>query len=262
MKTLKQITVYPIKSLGGINLDKVEITSGGSLKFDREFAFVDEEGKFINGKKFTNLHLIKTTYYLVERLVEFSIEQENFKKIFHLEKEKPGIEKIFSEFLETKITFQQNKESGFPDDRNASGPTLVSFASLQEVAKWFPNISVEELYIRFRPNLMLTDTPAFWEDNLFGEKGEEKPFHIGGVQFLGINSSSRCAVPTRNLQTGEVIPFFQKHFSEMRKTTLPAWSNLSQFDHYYRFCVNTKIPVTEVGKFLSVGVIVRIAPQY
>jgi len=48
----------------------------------------------------------------------------------------------------------------------------------------------------------------------------------------------------------------------MRKTTLPAWSNLSQFDHYYRFCVNTKIPVTEVGKFLSVGVIVRIAPQY
>ncbi|MFA4923617.1 MAG: MOSC N-terminal beta barrel domain-containing protein [Ignavibacteriaceae bacterium] len=250
MKTLERITVYPIKALDGINLDTVEITQGGSLKYDREFAFVDEDGKFINGKKFGNLHLIKAAYFLDETLVEFSIDRESFKKIFHLEKEKPGIEKLFSEFLGKKISFQQNKRNGFPDDSKAYGPTVVGLASLQEVAKWFPNISIEELYKRFRPNLLLNNVPAFWEDKLLGKKGEEKPFHIEKIKFLGINSSSRCVVPTRNPQTGEAIPFFQKHFSEMRKATLPSWLNLSQFDHYYRFCVNTKIPGTEAGKIL------------
>ncbi len=262
MKTLERITVYPIKSLDGVNLDAVEITQGGSLKYDREFAFVDEDGKFINGKKYWQIHLIRSIYHLDETSVEFSIERENYKKNFHLEKEKPGIEKFFSEFLGKKISFRQNKQSGFPDDLQASGPTVVSVASLQEVAKWFPNVSVEELHKRFRPNLLLNDTPAFWEDNLFGEKGEEKLFHIGEVKFFGMNPCARCAVPTKNPESGEAIPFFQKHFSEMRKTTLPAWSNLSQFDHYYRFCVNTKVSGTEAEKILLTGDAISLNPHY
>ncbi|MDP3148275.1 MAG: MOSC N-terminal beta barrel domain-containing protein [Ignavibacteria bacterium] len=262
MKTLERITVYPIKSLDGISLDKVEITPGGSLSFDREFALIDEDGKFINGKKFGQIHLIRSVYCLTERLVEFSIGKDNFKKVFHLEKEKTEIEYFFSDFLGKKIIFRQNRENGFPDDLSASGPTVVSSASLEEVAKWFPDISVEELYRRFRPNLLITNTPAFWEDNLFGEKGEEKHFQIGVVRFVGVNPCARCAVPTKNPVTGEAISSFQKHFAGMRKNTLPKWSNLSQFDHFYRFCVNTKIPVTEAGKYLSAGNAVSLEPQY
>lgn len=262
MKTLERITVYPIKSLDGIDLNKVEITSGGSLRFDREFAFLDEDGKFINGKKYKQIHLIRSIFHLDETLGEFSIEQDNFKKIFHLEKEKNGIEKFFSDFFGKKISFQQNKGSGFPDDLNAYGPTVVGSASLEEVANWFPQISFEELYRRFRPNLLLNSTPPFWEDNLFGEKGEEKLFHFGNVKFFGINPCARCAVPTKNPTNGEAVPFFQKHFSEMRKSALPEWSNVSQFDHYYRFCVNTKIPESEAGKFLSVGDPISLDPQY
>jgi len=262
MKTLERITVYPIKSLDGVNVDAVEITHGGSLNYDREFAFVDEEGKFITGKRYGDIHLIRCVYRLDEMLVEFSIEQESFKKFFHLEKEKPKIEKFISDFLGKKISFQQNKQSGFPDDLKAYGPTVVSMASLQEVAKWFPNISVEELYRRFRPNLLLNDTPVFWEDNLFGEKGSELFFQIGEVKFVGINPCARCAVPTKNPVNGTAVPFFQKHFSEMRKTTLPSWSTLSQFDHYYRFCVNTKIPDTESGKTLFAGNTILLEPIY
>lgn len=262
MKTLERITVYPIKSLDGITLDKVEITPSGSLKYDREFALADEDGKFINGKKFSQIHSIRTHFNLTESLAEFSIEQSSLKRTFHLEKEKNGIEKFFSDFFGKKLSFQQNKGSGFPDDLHAYGPTVVGSASLEEVAKWFPQISVEELYRRFRPNLLITGAPAFWEDNLFGEKGEAKLFHIGNVKFFGINPCARCAVPTKNPVTGESISFFQKHFTEMRKSTLPNWSNISQFDHYYRFCVNTKIPITEAGKILSIGDTLRIAPQY
>ncbi|MFA6978435.1 MAG: MOSC N-terminal beta barrel domain-containing protein [Ignavibacteriaceae bacterium] len=262
MKSLERITIYPIKSLDGVNIDLVEITQGGSLHFDREFAFVDEDGKFINGKKFSQIHLIRTHYHLNESLVEFSLEHDNHKKTFHLEKEKNGIEKFFSDFFQKKLFFQQNKVSGFPDDLNAYGPTVVSTASLEEVAKWFPSLSFEELYRRFRPNLLINSAPPFWEDNLFGEKGEEKFFQIDEIKFAGVNPCARCAVPTKNPESGETIPFFQKHFSEMRKSTLPEWSNISQFDHYYRFCVNTKISITEAGKILSVGDTIRIVPKY
>jgi len=261
MKILEQITVYPIKSLGGINLEKATITSGGSLQHDREFALVDAEGKFISGKKFAQIHLIKPRYLLDETLVELSIKGESFKKVFHLEKEKAAIEKFFSDFLERQVFFQQNKNSGFPDDLSASGPTVVSSASLKEVATWFPEISVDELYRRFRPNLLLTNTPAFWEDNLFGELDEEISFQIGEIKFLGINPCARCVVPTKNPESGEAIPLFQKHFSEMRKATLPKWSTLSRFDHYYRFCVNTKIPLTESGKTLFAQTAVSLNPK-
>jgi len=262
MKTLERITVYPIKSLDGINLDTVVITTGGSLKYDREFALLDEDGKFINGKKYPQIHLIRSVYSIDELLVEFSIERESFKRTFHLEKEKLEIENFFSDFLGKKISFHQNKQSGFPDDLKAYGPTIVSLSSLQEVTKWFPGISLEELYKRFRPNLLLNDVPAFWEDKLFGEKGEELFFQIGEIKFFGINPSTRCAVPTKNPYNGEVLPFFQKHFSEMRKTTLPTGSTLSQFDHYYRFCGNTKIPDLEAGKTLSVGDNILLEPDY
>jgi len=253
MRTLERIPVYPIKSLDGINLNSVAITQGGSLRFDREFALRDESGKFINGKKYSQIHFIRSVFHLNEMIVEISIERESYEKFFHLEKEKTEIEKFFSDFFTTKISFHQNKQSGFPDDLQASGPTLVGTESLQEISKWFPDISVEELYVRFRPNLLLKTASAFEEDKLFGEKGIEKKFQLGIVTFAGINPCARCVVPPKNPLSGEAIPFFQKHFSEMREKTLPGWSPLSQFDHYYRFCVNTKIPVTEAGKILSVG---------
>ena len=67
MKTIERITVYPIKSLDGINVDKVEITQGGSLRYDREFALVDGDGKFINGKKyFFGLRLLTKTLKTIE----------------------------------------------------------------------------------------------------------------------------------------------------------------------------------------------------
>jgi len=39
----------------------------------------------------------------------------------------------------------------------------------------------------------------------------------------------------------------------LRERTLPRWSNAARFDHYYRFAVNTSIPLSEAGKILQVG---------
>jgi hypothetical protein len=42
-------------------------------------------------------------------------------------------------------------------------------------------------------------------------------------------------------------------FMEYRKQTLPKWADVRQFNHYYRLAVNTSIPLSEVGKRVSVG---------
>ena len=47
---LSRITIYPVKSLDEIALEKAMITEGGCLLHDREYAISDEEGNFIIGK--------------------------------------------------------------------------------------------------------------------------------------------------------------------------------------------------------------------
>jgi len=45
---------------------------------------------------------------------------------------------------------------------------------------------------------------------------------------------------------------------EMRKKTLPPWSQPLRFNHYYRFAINTSIPESETGRILRVGDEVRL----
>src|SRR5437667_120732 len=76
---------------------------------------------------------------------------------------------------------------------------------------------------------------------------------IGPVNFEGSNPCARCPVPPRSPSTGEIIPGFQKRFSDFRRASLPAWSPESRFDHYYLLATNTRVASTESGKILRVG---------
>jgi uncharacterized protein YcbX len=151
------------------------------------------------------------------------------------------------------VHLRENQEGGFPDDTEAYGPTVISGATLAEVASWFPGVSPEEMRARLRPNLVLDGVPAFWEDRLYGKAGEPRRFLIGPVTVEGINPCQRCPVPPRNPQTGEAIEGFQKTFAAMRERTLPPWAERSRFNHYYRISVNTRIPPEECGKLIRAG---------
>jgi uncharacterized protein len=146
-----------------------------------------------------------------------------------------------------------NPQLGFPDDTDAPGPTVISTASLEEVANW-TGISVESCRLRFRANVELEGCPAFWEDRLYGANpGAEVSFNIGAVRVRGSNPCQRCIVPTRDAQTGLQTPGFQKVFAEKRAATLPDWAAHERFNHFYRLAVNTRIGVSEAGKMISVN---------
>jgi uncharacterized protein YcbX len=243
--SVARIFVYPIKSLSRVSVIESQITPGGGLSHDREFALFDKDGSFINGKRNPRVHLIQATYDLAAFTVDLN------GRTFHLLNDHAALERWFSDHFEQPVTMKRNTETGFPDDLEAPGPTILSEATLAEVGRWFP--SLEEVSRRFRANIEIGAVPAFWEDRLFGEPEEIVDFSLGDVRFQGNNPCQRCVVPSRNPDTAEVVADFQKTFAAKREATLPNNVALGRFNHFYRLSVNTRTPKTEVGKVVRVG---------
>jgi uncharacterized protein YcbX len=243
---VQSISLYPVKSLDPVMVDEARVLASGALEHDREFALFDEQGKVINGKRDARIHQIRAAY----DLEKFSVVL-NDSKAFHLVSDRQDIEEWFGSFLGMRVFMKRNLQTGFPDDLESPGPTIISSATLREVGAWF-GIAPQEARRRFRANIEIaTDTP-FWEDQLFGDADTTVEFRIGDVSILGVNPCQRCAVPSRDPSTGGVTPEFQRIFSEKRESGLPSWAARSRFNHYYRLAVNTRIPASQAGKLLRV----------
>lgn len=260
---IENLIVYPIKSLDGAWIPKTQITAGGVLEHDREFALLDETGNFVNGKRYQLIHKIRANFDEEFKTVALHASRTGLQpRSFHLINNTREIEAWFREYFEFTIRFSRNRTQGFPDDTKASGPTVISKATIEEVSSWFPGLSEQDVLKRFRPNIVVGGVPAFWEDSLFGEAGTIVDFKIGAVLFRGINPCQRCIVPSRDPFTGEALPNFQKTFTKRRAETMPDWVTPSRFSHYYRLSVNTWISSSEAGKVIRVGDEIQIiSPQ-
>ncbi|MBD1900428.1 MOSC N-terminal beta barrel domain-containing protein [Trichocoleus sp. DQ-A3] len=258
MSYLARILVYPIKSLDGVSVTKATILKSGALQYDREFAICDAQGRFVNAKRNPKVHLLRTSFDIdtdTEKITRVCLEVQGREQthIFHIDRERTELEAWLSNYFNFPVKLCQNIVSGFPDDTNASGPTVISTATLETVASWFPPLTADEMRRRLRANLEIEGVPAFWEDRLFAAEGDVVPFLVRDVQINGVNPCQRCVVPTRDSLIGEVYPNFQKLFVQARKETLPSWVDSSRFNHFYRLSVNTRIPESEAGNILQVG---------
>ena len=250
---LTKIFVYPIKSFDPVAVERVRVLKSGALKGDRAFALLDEKGNFVNGKSQPKIHLLRSCYKNNYNQIIIKIQGKEETATFHLSNQQQELEAWLSNYFNFPVQLVKNKTTGFPDDPVASGPTIISTATLETVASWFPSLTVEDIRKRFRSNLEIDGVPPFWEDRLFGGADQQVKFKLGEVLFYGINPCQRCIVPTRNALTGESLPNFQKIFVDKRKKSLPSWVNKSRFNHFYRLAVNTIIPESEVGKVLSIN---------
>src|SRR6266446_4075508 len=147
---LVNIRLHPIKSLDPVSVPEARISPSGGLVLDRTWALYSVDGKWVNGKRTPAIHLIRANYSPDLSEVTLSV---------------PGDRREIP-----------TRTFAFPDDTIASGPTIVSTASLQSVAEWFgptpqgfPGITLDETRQRFRATLEINGVPAFWEDQLFGE---------------------------------------------------------------------------------------------
>ena len=268
--TLALIRLHPIKALDPVSVTEARIGPAGGLALDRVWALYSLDGKWVNGKRTPAVHLIRANYSPDLRSVTLSVPGDRRRiptRTFAFPESHEDAAEWFSVFFEQQIIVRYSLD-GFPDDTIANGPTIVSTSSLRSVCEWFPptpdgfrGISLGEARERFRATLEIDvsaasgqSLPAFWEDGLFGEDERSVVrFTIGEVAFEGSNPCARCPVPPRDPRTGEALAGFQKHFTQLREATLPAWSPRFRFDHFYKFSTNTRVAPSESGKLLRLA---------
>lgn len=258
MPHLARIDIYPIKSLDGSTIPQTTVLPSGALQHDREFALFDERGRFVNGKNNKKIHTIRSHFDIQTQALSLQIDAH--KQVFDIHKEQLELKAWFSDYFGFPVSLKQDIQTGFPDDTDSPGPTVISTETLKEINSWFPNLSLDELRKRFRANLEIDGVPAFWEDQLFAEADQVVHFQIGGVIFAGVNPCQRCPVPTRDPLTGEAYPDFQKRFVAKRQETLPAWTPSARFNHFWKLSVNTRV-LDKDSSLLKVGAAVKICTQ-
>jgi hypothetical protein len=200
---------------------------------------------------------------------------------FHLVPGQGGPCEWLSEAFGEGVLLQERVAGGFPDDRDAAGPTLVATSSLVEVARWF-GFDLAESRRRFRANLEVGGCDAFWEDSLAsparpglqpsllersadGVSGlpvdpyadlpppEPREFSIGEARFIATNVCRRCVVPTRNSRTAAVSEHFRDAFEARRGRGLRGDVDAGGWGGLYRLGVNTQSIAPAAQTVIAVG---------
>jgi uncharacterized protein YcbX len=250
---LASISIYPVKSMEPMLLQEVRVLRSGALEGDRAFAFFDSEGKFVNGKRNSKIHLLRSKYDFFTGELSLGRAETGLTATFHVDRQREKVETWLTEYFGIPIFLRRNGEVGFPDDLDCPGPTVISTPTLGEVASWFDPLDTHQLRLRIRANLEIGGVPPFWEDRLYGMKGSLVRFRIGDCLLDGNNPCQRCVVPPRDPFTGSGISEFAKVFAQKREEALPKWAEKSRFNHFYRLAVNTLVPADQAGKTIRVG---------
>jgi uncharacterized protein YcbX len=301
MPTLDRITVYPLKSFDGVEAAAARLLAAGGLEHDRRWQLVDMEGRVVNAKRTALLHAIRAEFRIeglavagpptggelpplgpnvialavdpaaldagavpgIERLAGLAAD------VFPLVPGSTGPCGWLSEALGYEVLLIERAAGGFPDDRDAPGPTLAAAATLVEVARWF-GVDLTESRRRFRVNLELGGCEAFWEDSLAcparpelqpsltaPEPGlpaalpadpyadlpppEPRELTIGEVRLRAVDVCRRCVVPTRDALTGAETAHFRDAFEARRARSIRSDVDASTWSHWYRLAINTAV---------------------
>jgi hypothetical protein len=260
MPQVTRLTVFPVKSLDGLSVDRATLGDHGALEPDREYAILDSDGNYVNGKATAEIHRLASsfdpeTHELTVSVTDPTDEEPADEPTFRLRDAdgRAAAADWLGEFFGSPVEVVRDDRGGYPDDTDLHGPTLISTGTLREVASWYPDLSVASVRRRFRANVEVDAEEPFWEDRLFGDHGEVVAFEVGGVPFEGVNPCQRCVVPSRDPDTGAEYEGFRERFVEKRRETEPAWTDSDRFDHYFRLMLNTTVPERAWGSDVAVG---------
>jgi len=250
MARIERIRVYPIKGFDGIDLEATAILEGGTLTHDREFALFSGDD-VVNGKQAPRIHEFETDFDPETASIEF-VAPDGDRRTYDLasEDDREDASAFLGEWIDLDVTLERDTTLGFVD-RQEMGPSVISTATLETVASWFDDLTVESVRRRMRANVEVSEVPPFWEDRFVGE--DAPTFDADGITFEGVTPCARCVVPSRDPDTGEPLPEFRQRFIEKRSETFPDWADPDAFDHYYTLMLIARIPESSREKTLRVG---------
>jgi uncharacterized protein len=218
---LSQIWVYPVKSLGGIQLTTAAVESRG-LQHDRHWVIVDKNYRFVSQREHPQMALLgveiknnsliindKTSESQIE--VPFIPQTADHRSVSIWDDTVAAVavsdacDAWLSQKLHTTLRLMYLPDaSPRPADRKYSPfDTDVSFAdgfpflvigqaSLNDLNS---RLATPVEMLRFRPNFVIEGSLPYSEDHWY-------EFTIGAQVFWGVKPCARCILTTVNPQTG------------------------------------------------------------
>ena len=248
---VKRIRLYPVKGFAGDDTEKARVSNSGTLEHDRLFALYDDE--VLNGRKTEDVYGYAASVTPGGLAVE-SPQGERIVVGFDDE----GRRRLESwlEGVSEDTTVLYDDGVGFVDRRDRlASVSVVSTATLHEVASWFDGIDADGVRRRLRMNVEVGGVPAFWEDGFAGDGVPD--LSVGGVRLEGVEPCNRCVVPTRDPKTGERREGFREKFTRKREPTVP---DAEPFDRAYTVGLICRVADGDRGSsMLRVGDIVEEA---
>lgn len=266
MAHVEGLRLYPVKGLDGIEVESARITAAGTLAGDREFAMCDPEADRIetgsdmqtlayNGKQTDRIHDVRTGFDPETAVLTVEPRRTGDRLRFDLSTEagRTAASEWFGDFVGEPVECRRHEPPAFVD-RPDAGPSVISTATLEEVASWFDDMTVGSARRRLRANVEVGGVPAFWEDRFVG--ADAPGFVVGegddAVRFEGAEPCSRCVVPSRDPETGDPHPEFRERFVERREATFPGWADKEAFPHLYTVMLISRVPEASRDRSIEV----------
>jgi len=220
MISLSGLAIYPIKSTAQVALSSVEMSPFG-LNMDRRWMLIDDNGNMLTQRKHARMCLIQCTIEDT-RLVVIAPGMQALK--IPLKNSNTNVKATV--WNDTCNTFDCGKEAAewfthflktsarlvyFPEDEVRQ--VDLDYAKQGDITAFsdgFPYLLISQASLdnlntrlatavemkRFRPNLVLSGTDAFAEDNW-------KKIRIGDITFNLVKPCSRCSIPSIDPNTAE-----------------------------------------------------------
>ncbi|MES2375620.1 MAG: MOSC N-terminal beta barrel domain-containing protein [Bacteroidota bacterium] len=215
MIKISELYIYPIKSLGGIKLDKAVITDRG-FQYDRRWMLIDINNRFISQRECAKMALLKTSISDHSLTVTFTLDN-SFIKIPLLPVKKEVIQvtiwddacagQLVSDEIDAwfthvlginiRLVYMPESTARFTDPGYAPADSITSFSdaypflmigqsSLDDLNK---RLNRKLPIDRFRPNIVFTGGTPYQEDIMNG-------FTINNITFNGVKLCARCVMIT------------------------------------------------------------------
>lgn len=222
MYFVSELYIYPVKSLGGFSITEAKVTATG-LEYDRRWMLVDRNGVFMTQRNHHEMALLQTAItpeglYIAHKHFPRKNITIPFITYGHCTKkvqvwndtcdawcyDDPRMDAWFHEMLgvDCELVYMPDNTRRMVDKDYAKNNEITSFSdgypfliigqsTLDEL-----NSKLEEPIPinRFRPNIVFTGATPFGEDSW-------KHFTIDTVDFFGVKTCARCAIPTINQET-------------------------------------------------------------
>ncbi|MES2267162.1 MAG: MOSC N-terminal beta barrel domain-containing protein [Bacteroidota bacterium] len=220
MLSVSQLFIYPIKSLGGIELTTAQLTDRG-LQHDRRWMLIDENNRFLSQREHAQLALFKIEVLSDALKVTYTTDDTSINIPFiPLKPDLLNVTiwddtcagQLVSDAVDAWFTVKLGIPARLvymPDEtRRATDPRYTTEGSIASFADAYPALLIGQASLddlntrleqplpmnRFRPNIVFTGRAPYSEDQM-------NHIRINGVDMYGVKLCARCVMTTIDQET-------------------------------------------------------------